>query len=150
MRWSARHAWVERAAWHDGMLDAERAQLAARALEAEVTDWVHEREAQRREELETGKALIAKGKEMLNGQLYRRRIDRDGVTTIIEPVGWRLADAAKLVEVGAKLVRLSAEMETDRVTVRVEAERLAAELGIPVEEALAEVEAILAARGKKP
>jgi hypothetical protein len=83
---------------------------------------------------------------MLQWPLEQRRvIGADGRTTIVEPTKWRLADAAKMVEVGSKLIRLAAEMETDRVSVdhvlRAQAERLSAEYNEPVEQVLAELEA---------
>lgn len=146
-RWSARYNWVERVARHDGVMDGIRQTAARQAEAASVTDWVTERESQRARELDMGQALIAKAKQMLEWPLAQRRLEQDGKVTIVEPARWRLADAAKMLETGSKLVRLAAEMETDRVTLQVEAARLAAELGIPVEDALAEVEAILAERG---
>lgn len=147
MGWSKKHGWPARALAWDGFQDGLRTAAVNRALEKATTNWTLERESQRARELDMGQALIAKAKQMLEWPLAQRRLEQDGKVTIVEPARWRLADAAKMLETGSKLIRLAAEMETDRVTVQVEAARLAAELGIPVEEALAEVEAILAERG---
>jgi hypothetical protein len=145
-RWSARWGWVERAARWDGHQDGLRTAATNLALEQAAVNWATEREAERERELELGQALIAKAKTMLQWPLEQRRvIGADGRTTIVEPTKWRLADAAKMVEVGSKLIRLAAEMETDRVSVdhvlRAQAERLSAEYNEPVEQVLAELEA---------
>jgi hypothetical protein len=107
-KWSKRHRWPERALAWDGYQDGIHTAAMLREAEAGATDWAKEREAERARELEFGLALIAKAKTMLDWPLAQREVTSNGQTTIIMPTKWRMADAAKYVETGSKLIRLAA------------------------------------------
>lgn len=153
-RWSARWSWVERAGRWDSYQDGIHLAAATKAVEDAAINWAAEREIQRGRELETGRALIARALLMLETPLYRREVTtNDGHTTnVFIPAGWRMSDAPKLADIGAKLVRLAAEMDTDRIGVthrqelEAEAERLSADSGMPIEDVYEELDKILAER----
>lgn len=142
-RWSSRYRWLERVALHEEYLDQLRMSTAARIAERNAEELAREREQERRRKLDDGKRLAEVARQMLAFPLATRRVevtDENGVATvtIVEPSKWRLADAARLQEVAAKEIAMALDEPTERVAVelRHEAEALAAELGLPLNDVL--------------
>ncbi len=156
--WSINWRWVERAEAWDRHLDSVRRAEMEAAERAEVEKWASIRREIREKEVALGRALIAKAEEMLKHPItVERRITEqtvaaDGHTivqyiTIVEPARWNFSTIGKYAEFASKLIRLAAEMETDRTKidvamVKAEARKLAEEFGIPEEDILAQAEQI--------
>lgn len=129
--------WRQRAeAW-----DAWRRQM-------EEQRWERRRRKVREEEWKLADDLIAKAKQMLAMPIVRtvRETSEDGqqVTTIVEPARWRQADVARFVELADKLRRLAAEMETERVNWRAEAESAGIDPDMAYQQAVSAIAAYLA------
>lgn len=97
----------------------------------ETEEWEARRRQLREQEWESAQALIEKAKQMLVFPLaktQRSEKDADGkiiAETIIIPARWSVRDAAAMVDTASKLMRLSSDLETDRLAVdwRSEVER---------------------------
>ena len=104
--WSREHDWVHRAECYDKYND----KLVQRV-------WQERRRVEREKEWSAATQLLEKATQMLEFPLaaVRHETSADGMTqiTIVEPAGWKMADAAKLVETASKLARLSAGMATE-------------------------------------
>jgi hypothetical protein len=112
-RWSARYRWPIRArAWDDSnaaAMDSGR----QRAIEAVAVDWAKRREEWRQSEWELRGLLVEKARKMLSFGLARKveKRDPEGRTLIIyEPMRWKLADVAALLNIARELARGAAEM----------------------------------------
>lgn len=148
-RWSTMHHWNERAVAYDRWVHERDIINDEVARTEETAKWAGIRDRERESQLDMGRALMEKAKAML--QFPLAQVER--VTTVYEdgrardvqifkPANWRMSDIARLVDVGAKLVRLSAEMETDRklIDLRIihrEAEQLAKQYGLDADDLLA-------------
>jgi hypothetical protein len=148
-RWANIHKWNQRAVTYDRWKN-ERDILNEETRRAgETQKWEMVRTKERDTQLEMGRALMEKARAMLQfplaqvervTQTYEDGRARD--VQIFKPGNWRFSDIARLVDVGAKLVRLSAEMETDRKlidlrVIRAEAEQLADRYGLDTDDLLA-------------
>ena len=102
--WSLKHGWVARTERWDG--------LAAQEAEAA---WRERREEEREEEWQLTRALFRRGREMLEYPLVVEVEDEEG-RTVQRPTNWRMADAARFIELAAKLARLAAHMSDDDPT----------------------------------
>lgn len=130
-RWSASHNW-----------QARITEIAAQQEQEAAEHWVQVRAEHRNRMLMTGQALLARADEMLKWPLARRTVQggEDGEQTVVlEPARWSFGDAGRMVEIADRLVRLAAEMDTDRrrVTIDDDVRKLAVHLGVdPVDFAL--------------
>ena len=100
-QWSTRFAWVERAEAFDdhlASLDMARKQQAA---EREAAQWAERRRLLRDRRWQVAQALLDKAESILRLPLVRTRL-ADGVT-IVEPLGVRVADAARLGQIANEL-----------------------------------------------
>ena len=104
--WSKEHEWVHRAESYDKYND----RLTQRV-------WQERRRVEREKEWSAATQLLEKAGQMLEFPLaaVRHETSADGLTqiTIVEPAGWKMADAAKMVETASKIARLSAGMATE-------------------------------------
>jgi hypothetical protein len=94
--------------------------------EAQLKQWEQRRREWKQEEWDVAHKLLEKAEQMLQfpvGETVRER--PDGSVVIVKPAKWRATDIARYAEVASKLVRLAAEMETERerqegeITIRV-------------------------------
>ena len=117
-RWSARWAWVDRAAAWDAMLRSR--ELAAReaSLAAEAERWAARRAAEAEREWAFAEQLMERARAMLAFPLQTREIAEDGKTIVVKPARWAIRDAAGMADTAAKLARLATGMETDRATLQ--------------------------------
>jgi hypothetical protein len=99
--WSLKHDWTARVERWDGLA----------TLEAEAA-WRQRREEEREEEWQLARALFRRAREMLAFPLVVEVLQEDG-SKIERPTNWRMADAAKFIELAAKLARLAARMHDD-------------------------------------
>jgi hypothetical protein len=99
--WSLKHDWVARTERWDG--------LAAQEAEAA---WRERREEEREEEWQLTRALFRRARDMLDYPLVVEVEDEDS-KTVQRPTNWRMADAARFIELAAKLARLAARMHDD-------------------------------------
>ena len=102
--WSMRFDWPARADRND--------RLAAQEAEAA---WRERREEEREEEWQLTRALFRRARDMLDYPLVVEVEQADG-TKIQRPTNWRMADAARFIELAAKLARLAAHMSDDDPT----------------------------------
>jgi hypothetical protein len=84
------------------------------AQEAEAA-WRERREEEREEEWQLARALFRRAREMLAFPLVVEVLQEDG-SKIERPTNWRMADAAKFIELAAKLARLAARLRDDEPT----------------------------------
>lgn len=151
--WAKTYAWAKRVGHWDEHLDQQAREAARLAVRSDAERWARERSAHRESALELGKKLLARAGQMLDWPLARieRQVDTESgrVTQIVEPAEWRMGDVPKMAATADKLIRLAAEMETDRKVVDLaalhrELEPLARRLGKGVDELVAEAERIIA------
>jgi hypothetical protein len=142
--------WTLRAKLWDSHRQAIRTAAKEAAIAEEAAKWAREREQQRYRELSAGKALIAKAQEMLQSPIYEEHTENGpgGEIRVLLPAKWTFADAARLADIGTKLVRLAADMAQSKIhtDITIQIHEMAREMGIDPAEA-AEV-ADLIARGK--
>jgi hypothetical protein len=148
-RWSAMHKWAERAIAYDRWKQERDIINDEVSRSAETAKWAEIRDKERDAQLEMGRALMEKAKAMLQFPLAQvervTQVYEDGrarEVQIFKPGAWRFGDIARLVDIGAKLIRLSAEMETDRKLidlriVRAEAEEIARKYDLDPDDLLA-------------
>lgn len=98
-RHSTRWGWVERCRAWDDHIQAQKDREVAR----EAAKW----ERRRREELERtyqlGQVLLEKAEAMLRMPLVRKRLEKDGKTTVLEPARWNMGDAIRAAEMSVKI-----------------------------------------------
>jgi hypothetical protein len=104
--WSMRFDWPARADRND--------RLAAQEAEAA---WRERREEEREEEWQLTRALFRRARDMLDYPLVVE-VERADGTKIQRPTNWRLADAAKFIEMAVRLARQAAQMRDDEPTER--------------------------------
>lgn len=126
-QWSAAHNWQVRIA---ALIEQQEAEAAEH--------WARVREEHRNRMLLTGQALLGRADEMLRWPIATRTVTQgengEQIVTLT-PARWSFSDAARMVEVADKLVRLAAEMDLDRIKVTVEDVRRAAkQIGVPEED----------------
>jgi len=149
-RWSVRWRWVERVRAYDAHLAAVEQAAREQALAAEAARWAERRRQEREEEWAVAQQLI----KMLAHPLTKETVGEDG-RTVVEPARWTVKDAATYASAGAKLARLAAEMETERVehqgelTLHQIVQQIAATEGLDPSAVLAEAERLLKALGGK-
>jgi len=102
--WSLKHDWVARAERWD--------QVAAQEAEAA---WRERREEEREEEWHLTRALFRRARDMLDYPLVVEVEDEEG-KPVQRATNWRMADAARFIELAAKLARLAARMHDDDPT----------------------------------
>lgn len=146
MKWCAVWRWYERVA----AFDRYRYQEEIRARDSQTSDeavrWARERQELREEELGIGKALIAKAKAMLAFPLAEvERIEQEyengqpRTIQIVKPGKWNFTNISQMIELGSKLIRLAAEMDTShsRIDLRLieeEAADLAKRYGVDAQD----------------
>lgn len=157
-RWSAKYRWDERAVAYERWLRERKVIDQEAKAEAAQAEWATVRDTERKRGLDVGRALIEKAEAMLRFPLATiervTEVYEDGRTRevqVVHPGKWTFADVARLVDVGGKLVRLAAEMDTERhsVDMRViweEADRLAKEHGLDRNDLLAVADKIVEER----
>jgi len=116
-KWSRRWKWQIRiAAWNE-----HRAQIEREAMDQAARDdamkWALREREHRVQRFERGQALMKKAADMLAFPLAKQ-ISRDG-KTIVEPAEWTMAQAARMMEVGEKLVAMAVGAPTERTAVEV-------------------------------
>ena len=100
--WSFRFDWPARADRFDALA----------ALDAEAA-WRKRREEEREEEWQAARTLFRRARNMLEFPLVVEVEQEDG-TKIERLTNWRMADAARFVDLAAKLARLAARMTDDQ------------------------------------
>lgn len=100
--WSSRHAWQRRVAAHQALQNAE-----------ERAKWEERRKEWRERSFDLAGKLAEKAEQMLRFPLVEKVID-DNDVTIIQPAGWSFGTIPTMVGVADKIVRLSAELDTER------------------------------------
>ncbi len=83
--------------------------------EAQQKEWEQRRREWKQEEWDIAHELLEKARLMLQfppGETVHER--EDGTLVIVKPAKWRASDIARYAETASKLVRLAAEMETER------------------------------------
>jgi hypothetical protein len=156
--WSSRFHWMERALDYERWRNEVHMIDQANKADEENRRWAEIREKERDNTLDIGRALIEKAKAMLAFPLAEvervTQVDADGrarEVQIFKPGAWRFGDVARMVDVGTKLVRLAAEMDTERHTVDMriiwqEAEELAQKHGLDKRDILAMADRIVEER----
>lgn len=99
--WSLKLDWIARTERFDALA----------ALDAEAA-WRKRREEEREEEWQAARTLFRRARAMLDFPLAVEVEEEDG-TKIERPTNWRMADAAKFIDLAAKLARLAARMRDD-------------------------------------
>jgi hypothetical protein len=157
-RWCALNNWVVRATAYERWAREQELMEQEERQSGETARWARVRTEQRDKQLAVGQALIAKAEAMLQFPLAEvtrvTEVYEDGRAKTVQtftPAKWRFGDVARMVDVGAKLVRLAAEMETEyhRVDMRVireEAEQLAAQFKLDANDLLAVADKIVEER----
>lgn len=99
-RWSREHAWVERAATHDGRDDMIRREAVDEHLGTRISSLEERKLAAYERMLDIAETAIAKEAEMLDAPLYQTHevVDEDTgeVTRIYNPAGWNFNTVARL------------------------------------------------------
>jgi hypothetical protein len=95
-------------AWDDHLLSVNVAEKE-KAAKQEAQEWAERRKLQWDRQWRLSQALIDKTEAVLRLPLIRTRVDKDGTTTVIEPVRVRLADAGRLGDVASQLARAAIE-----------------------------------------
>ena len=141
--WSQQHDWIERARafdiWCSSVDDAGYEKAAAK----EQAKCAKERARANASGIEMAGLLIEKAKMMLKAPLFQQEIvseekDERGnvvkVTKIIMPSKFKVADAARIMEVADKIWRLSTDMSTDNVSFNLneQLKRVSEETGVPI------------------
>jgi hypothetical protein len=112
--WVARWRWLERAAAWDAHLDDEARRTQEEAVRRDAEVLAERRRAQREREVDVGDRLLRRAEEMLTLPLVETTVERDTadgrVVQRIAPTAWRVADAARLADVGARLKRQALDM----------------------------------------
>jgi hypothetical protein len=101
--WSQHFAWAKRAKAWDDHLDAANQEEKEQEAKREAQEWADRRKLQRDRKWRLSQQMIDRTEAVLRLPLVRSRVERDGTTTIIEPVRVRLADAARLGDVASRL-----------------------------------------------
>jgi hypothetical protein len=109
--YSRKYKWKERALEWDRFQD-----------KIQQAKWVKRRLVIREKEWDLSSELIKKAEAMLKFPLSRARQEsQDGkLVTIIEPADWRFADIHRVIGMASRLARLSANMETGKLSINVE------------------------------
>jgi len=141
--WSVLNSWLDRVnaydAWQGQVEDTkfehaaakEQSKLAKRRAEANSVAW------------DMAKLLIEKAKMILKVPILEQQIeseerDKDGrlikVIKIIKPAKFKVADAARMVEIADRLARLATDMSTDNVSFNLneQLKRVSEETGVPL------------------
>ena len=111
--WSGKWGWVARAEAYDAAMQTMAQAAYEQGLRTEAERWARRQNEQRDSEWAMARALMEKAGAMLRFPLAtaRQEEDEEGrVITIVQPAKWSMADAARLVDTGAKLARLAADM----------------------------------------
>jgi len=117
------HEWAERAlAWDEHLRDIRDAE-AERTVLADFAEWEKRKQVIRKQGFELYLKFLNRVKEMLDHPLTvetteDEEVSTDGKTLIVRktvnPVRWNNDSMVRMAEVGEKLGRLAAGMETDR------------------------------------
>lgn len=157
-RWALHFAWNERATDYERWKKEEQILAAELEAAAESARWAEVRNEHRNEAFEVGKMLIEKAKAMLKFPLAEVEkvitVYEDGKpreVSIVKPGKWTFGTIAQLVDAGDKLVRLAAEMDTQRSTVNLrllheEADEIAKANGLTRNDVLAMADRIVRER----
>ena len=111
--WSARYGWVHRAEAYDAAQRAISQAAYEQGLREEAARWAERQNEQRDEEWAMARSLMSKAGAMLRFPLAtaRQEVDDEGrVITIVNPAKWSMSDVPRMVDVAARLARLSANM----------------------------------------
>lgn len=122
-RWKGLFDWDARVIADDRATALEQNQRNLETWEKARIDW-------RKRMLGTGERMMARAEEMLQWPIAERTIDRDGQTVILKPGRWNFGTVAQMAEAADRMVRLAAEMETQRVAVTADVARVAKSLGV--------------------
>lgn len=123
--WQRFNRWFERAEAYDRHLASLEREAEEKAFKSERKKWAGRRSEVRSTSWDIGQQLIDKAKQILvlpltERETVREEIGPDGRTIIqhivIKPVKATLSDAKQMLELGDKLLRLSTDMETERIT----------------------------------
>lgn len=115
--------WKERAAAYDEHLAIIMQESRMRQFEKEAERWAQRQITLRDTEWDLHEKLMDKAKRMLEFPLARAKTDKDGKTTIIEPVKWFMGDVPKIAQTASQLGRLAASMETSRQKIESEVDK---------------------------
>ena len=117
VRWAKKFGWPARlVAWATHLQELER-EAMDQAARNDAMKWAKRELEFREQRFAVGQALIKKANDMLAFPLAKQT-SRDG-KTIVEPAEWTLAQAARMTEVGEKLVAMAVGAPTDRTAVEV-------------------------------
>ena len=112
-RYAKKFHWTERVQAYDDHLSSLAFFTQGEAVNKAAQERLKRLELLEKEEFEIGQALLKKGKEMLAFPLATQRREQDGKTIHIHPAKWTFQTAARVLEAGDKLTRLSAGLPTD-------------------------------------
>jgi hypothetical protein len=98
-RWSARHSWISRCVAWSNHIQAERDKVAI----ASARKWERRRQQSLEQNYEVAQKLRDKLKIMLRWPLARKKVSKDGLTTIYEPAKWTFQTAVQIATTVAQL-----------------------------------------------
>lgn len=122
-QWSSDDCWVERTDAHDLHSEALRQAEREKLDREQERVWADRRAKIREREFNAGQALLDQAQQMARTPIYEVQdtivetyADGRSKTVIrkIVPTKWRASDIARFNEIGSKILRRSAEMESDR------------------------------------
>lgn len=131
-RYSSKFKWLARAAAHDDFFLGQQLDRQRRQAEKRDLEWLERRDVQRNREWALAEQLLMKVQQMLAVPLFRETVterlkdlDPDGRIIIeqivtFEPLDWSAVDIARFFDIGSKIGRLAAGMDTDQKKIRLD------------------------------
>lgn len=117
-RWSSQYRWQERLQTYNSHLAAVQLRAEEENLKEEAARWSERARQLKEQEWEMSEKLLAKANDMLAFPVTQKTVRKRGANgeeiTVIQPAKWNLSDAARMVDLAAKLRRMAAGQATER------------------------------------